>query len=214
MRGEVLCMSSEGPTITSEFRSDQPATPRDDAPARSGEVHAQRIAELFREDHDKVVHYLVARCGSWAEARDIAAQAFKQMLEVDDPSAIIHLKAYVYKVARNIATDRAKIGAIHRRLNKIAADEIPRTSPSPEPQLCEQERFLTLQRVIDQLPPRCRMALILRIWEELPYAEILSRFATMGVIVNERTLRRWVAYALEYCRGKMLHAEGIGGGDQ
>jgi RNA polymerase sigma factor (sigma-70 family) len=206
-------MSSDRPTTTSGFRSDQPGTARDDALARSGEAHAQRIAELFRQDHDKVVHYLVARCGSWAEARDIAAQAFKQMLEVDDPSAITHLKSYVYRVARNIATDRAKIGAIRRRLNKIASYEIPRTSPSPEPLLCEQERLQTLQRVVEQLPPRCRMALILRIWEELPYAEILSRFATMGVIVNERTLRRWVAYALEYCRGEMLQAEDIGGGD-
>jgi RNA polymerase sigma-70 factor (ECF subfamily) len=206
-------MSSDRPTTTSGFRTDQPGTVRDDAPTRLGEAHAQRIAELFRQDHDKVVHYLVARCGSWAEARDVAAQAFKQMLEVEHPGAITHLKAYVYKVARNIATDRAKIGAIRRRLNKIAAHEIPRTSPSPEPLLCEQERLQALHRVVDQLPPRCRTALILRIWEELPYAEILSRFATMGVIVNERTLRRWVAYALEYCRGNMLKAEEIGRGD-
>ena len=204
-------MSSDGPTTTSGFRSDQPGTAHDVAPTRSGEAYAQRIAELFRQDHDKVVHYLVARCGSWAEARDIAAQAFKQMLEVDDPSAITHLKAYVYKVARNIATDRAKVGAIRRRLNKIVAHEIPRTSPSPEPQICEQERLHALHRVVEQLPPRCRMALILRIWEELPYAEILNRFATMGVIVNERTLRRWVEYALVHCRGKMLRAEESGG---
>ena len=206
-------MSSDHPTTTNGFRSDRPGTAQDDAPARSSGAHAQRIAELFRQDHDKVVHYLVARCGSWAEARDIAAQAFKQMLEVDDPGAITHMKAYVYKVARNIATDRARIGSIRRRLNKIAAYGIPRTSPSPEPLLCEQEQLQILQRVVDQLPPRCRMALILRIWEELPYAEILSRFATMGVIVNERTLRRWVAYALAHCRGEMLQAEDLGGGD-
>ncbi len=204
-------MSSDHPT-PSGFRSDEPDAAPGDVPARSGEAYTQRIAELFRQDHDKVVHYLVARCGSWAEARDIAAQAFKQMLEVDNPGQITHLKAYVYQVARNIATDRAKIGAIRRRLNKMAAHEIPRTSPSPEPLLCEQERLQCVQRVVAQLPPRCRMALILRIWDELTYAEMLSRFASMGVIVNERTLRRWVAYSLEYCRGKMLRAEDLGEG--
>jgi RNA polymerase sigma-70 factor (ECF subfamily) len=200
-------MNSDHPSVASESRSDKPGP----APVRLDGGHAQRIADLFRQEHDKVVHYLVARCGSRAEARDIAAQAFKQMLEIDNPAAVTHLRAYVYKVARNIATDRAKIGAIRRRLNKVVAHELPRNSPSPEPLLCEQERLQTLRRVVDQLPPRCRAALILRIWEELPYAEILNRFATMGVIVNERTLRRWVEYALVHCRGKMLRAEESGG---
>jgi RNA polymerase sigma factor (sigma-70 family) len=196
-------MISDHPSAASDSRSDEPGT----VPVRLDEGHAQRIADLFRQEHDRVVHYLAARSGSRAEARDIAAQAFKQMLEIDNPGTITHLKAYVYKVARNIATDRAKIGVIRRRLNKVAAHELPRTSPSPEPLFCEQERLQTLRRAVDELPPRCRAALILRIWEELPYAEILNRFASMGVIVNERTLRRWVEYALVHCRGKMLLAE-------
>lgn len=196
-------MNSDHPSAASESRSGKPGTPA----VCLDESHAQRIAGLFRQEHDKIVHYLVARCRSTAEARDIAAQAFKQMLEIDNAGTITHLKAYVYKVARNIATDRAKIAAIRQRLNKVAAHELPRTSPSLEPVFCEQERLQTLRRVVDQLPPRCRAALILRIWEDLPYAEILNRFATMGVIVNERTLRRWVEHALVYCREKMLRAE-------
>jgi RNA polymerase sigma factor (sigma-70 family) len=201
-------MNPDHPSVSSQSQSDEPGT----AQACLDQSHAQRIADLFRQEHDKVVHYLVARCGSRAEACDIAAQAFKQMLEIDNPGVITHLKAYVYKVARNIATDRAKIGAIRQRLNEVAAHELPRTSPSPEPLFCEQERLQTLRRAVDELPPRCRAALILRIWEELPYAEILNRFAAKGVIVNERTLRRWVEYALVHCRGRMLRAEEREGG--
>src|SRR5271170_4231422 len=65
------------------------ATPRAD--------HTQRIAELFREEYPKLVHYMVARTGSWSEARDVAAQAFAQVLEMKTPDAINFLKAYVYR---------------------------------------------------------------------------------------------------------------------
>ena len=41
----------------------------------SSDAHTQRIAELFREEYPKLVHYMVARTGSWPEARDVAAQA-------------------------------------------------------------------------------------------------------------------------------------------
>lgn len=172
--------------------------------------YAQRIAELFRSDHDRVVHYLVARTGSWAEARDVAAQAFKQMLEVD-PATVTHLKAYVYTVARNIATNRAKLGAIRRRLNKIATSEFPHVTPSPEIGFADQQRLEVLRRAIAELSPRCRMALVLRVWDELPYADILGRFAAQGVIVNERTVRRWVEHAHEHCRQRIVEAEQSGG---
>lgn len=170
------------------------------------EAYAKRISELFKEEHDKVVHYLVARTKSWADARDIAAQAFKQLLEIE-PSTVSHLKAYVYKVARNIAIDRAKLTAIRQRLNHIASYDLARTSPSPEPALFEQQRMEALQKAIDGLPPRCRMAFVLRVWDELPHADILTRFAAMGVIINERTVRRWIAYSYDHCRRELLGAE-------
>jgi len=168
--------------------------------------HAQRVAQLFRDEHDKVVHYLVARTRSWPEARDIAAQAFKQMLELG-PESVIHPKAYLYRVARNIATDRAKLAAIRRRLNPRVSYGLPGSSPSPELALFEQQRMRILQRAIQALHPRCRMALVLRIWDGLSYAQILDRFAEVGLIVNERTVRRWIAHGLAQCRRQMPQSE-------
>ena len=171
------------------------------------DAHTQRIAELFRDEYPKLVHYMVARTGSWPEARDVAAQAFAQVLEMRAPDTVSFLKAYVYRVARNLATDRARAGAIRTRINKIVKHEFAGTTPSPEPQFAHEQRVKVLSDAIETLRPTRKMVLRLRMWDELPYAEIESRLAADGVSVNERTLLRWYADALKELRQAILAAE-------
>ncbi len=175
-------------------------------PAFNGS-HTQRVADLFRTEYPKLVHYMVSKTGSWPEARDVAAQAFAQVLEMRAPETISYLKAYVYRAARNLATDRARAGAIRTRLNRIVRHEIPTTTPSPEPQLMQQQRVKVLGTAIEALRPTRRMVLRWRMWDELPYAEIESRLAAEGICVNERTLLRWYAEALKDLRQAILAAE-------
>jgi RNA polymerase sigma-70 factor (ECF subfamily) len=176
----------------------------------SSDAQTQRIAALFREEYPKLVHYMVARTGSWPEARDVAAQAFAQVLEMRAPDTVTFLKAYVYRVARNLATDRARAGAIRTRINKIVKHEFASTSPSPEPQFAHEQRIKVLSDAIETLRPTRKMVLRLRVWDELPYTEIESRFAADGVSVNERTLLRWYADALKELRQAILAAEELG----
>lgn len=181
-------------------------TPAGTPPHPNGN-HTQRIAELFRDEYGKLVHYMVSKTGNWPEARDVAAQAFAQVLEARTPESISFLKAYVYRSARNLATDRARSGAIHTRINRVVRHEFASTSPSPEPQCMQQQRIKVLGEAIESLRPTRRMVLRWRMWDELPYAEIESRFAAQGVSVNERTLLRWYAEALKDLRGAILAAE-------
>ena len=176
----------------------------------SSDAQTQRIAALFREEYPKLVHYMVARTGSWPEARDVAAQAFAQVLEMRAPDTVTFLKAYVYRVARNLATDRARAGAIRTRLNKIVKHEFATTTPSPEPLFAHEQRIKVLSDAIETLRPTRKMVLRLRVWDELPYTEIESRFAADGVSVNERTLLRWYADALKELRQAILAAEELG----
>lgn len=170
-------------------------------------AHTQRIEELFRDEYPKLVHYMVSRTGSWPEARDVAAQAFAQVLESRAPDTISFLKAYVYRAARNLATDRARAGAIRTRINRIVKHEFASTTPSPEPLFMQQQRVKVLAAAIEKLRPTRKMILKLRMWDELPYAEIETRFAADGVVVNERTLLRWYAEALKELREAILAAE-------
>jgi RNA polymerase sigma factor (sigma-70 family) len=192
---------------------DPDAEPDESTAARSATqsplkgTHTQRVAELFRSEYPKLVHYMVSKTGSWPEARDVAAQAFAQVLESRSPETISFLKAYVYRAARNLATDRARSGAIRSRINRIVRHEFASTTPSPEPQFMQQQRVKVLSAAIETLRPTRRMVLRWRMWDELPYAEIENRFAAEGMAVNERTLLRWYAEALKDLREAILAAE-------
>ena len=193
----------------SEFESDQSRYRERVEGSGLSKAHADRISDLFREEYARLVHYMVARTGSWPEARDIAAQAFAQVLEVRDPETVSFLKAYVYRAARNLAIDRAKIGTNRQRLHEIMRHEFAGTTPSPEPLLIHEERLEILERAVQALRPTRRSVLMFRLWDDLSYAEIESRLAADGIVVNERTLNRWYADALKDVRHALLEAEEI-----
>jgi RNA polymerase sigma factor (sigma-70 family) len=200
-------MNLDPVALESDVTAEETAGPRA-VPGRA--AHTQRIEELFRDEYPKLVHYMVSRTGSWPEARDVAAQAFAQVLESRAPDTISFLKAYVYRAARNLATDRARAGAIRTRINRIVKHEFASTTPSPEPLFMQQQRVKVLAAAIEKLRPTRKMILKLRMWDELPYAEIETRFAADGVVVNERTLLRWYAEALKELREAILAAEDVG----
>jgi RNA polymerase sigma factor (sigma-70 family) len=202
-------MNLDPAAVESDSEPDDTPRPATTAPPSSASKlhHTQKIAELFRDEYGKLVHYMVSKTGSWPEARDVAAQAFAQVLEARTPESISFLKAYIYRAARNLATDRARSGAIRTRINRIVRHEFPSTTPSPEPQFMQQERIKVLGAAIESLRPTRKMVLRWRMWDELPYAEIETRFAAEGVSVNERTLLRWYAEALKDLRNAILAAE-------
>ena len=205
-------MSSDLVSSTFEQISDHTGCVDPNPAPRVPASHATRIEALFREEHPKLVHYLVARTGSWAEARDCAAQAFIQVLGMKDPETVNSLKAYLYTVAQNTATNRQKLAAIRRRIDGIARHEFASTSPSPEPLVFAEERLQVLQRAVESLRPLLRETVMYRFWDHLPIGEIVVRFAQRGVEVNKRTVERWLHDAVAECRRKIRAAEGNGDG--
>lgn len=171
-------------------------------------AHARQVEALFREEHSRIVGYLVAQTGSWAEARDVAAQTFAKMLEMRDLDGVNSPKAYLYTVAQNIVKDRKKLAAIRRRIDQSVLYELSTTSPSPEPLASAEERLHILSMTIEQLRPLWREVLTLRYWDHLEVAEIVARFAQKRINVNKRTVERWLHDAIAECRRRIRAAEG------
>jgi RNA polymerase sigma-70 factor (ECF subfamily) len=170
--------------------------------------HAARVRQCFKDNHAQLVRWLTLRLGTRAGAGEIADQAFARMLEATRPERIENLKAYVYRIATNLAAEKAETAAVHRRLQQVLICERYVSDPSPESLCLEQQQQEFLQKVVQSLPPRVRWALQLRFWEGLQYVDITQRFRARGVVVNLRTVQRWVAYGLERCRHEMERLEG------
>lgn len=195
-----LSMRTDPATSTSPFGSGQPGSTAA-GERRVDEAYAQRVASLFEEEYMKLVSHMAGRTRSWAEARDVAAQAFVHILELDDPRTVSFLKSYLYRTAHNIHKDRLKVAAIRERIDHIARYEPDEGRPSLETELNEQQRCEVLQRAIATLSPTRKFVVVLRLWDELTYGEIAARLAAeYDVVVDERTVHNWYESALEQLR--------------
>lgn len=190
-----------------ESGAGEPTDSQAPEPRRLNEVQGERIARLFEAEYTNVVSYIAARIGSWPEARDIVAEAFAEILRKPNPETVSFLRAYIYQAARNIASNRARLGAGRKRILGIARHEFTSTTPSPEPDLIKEQQLQILERVLDGMRPSRKMLLKLRMWDELSFSDILAKFAAEGVVVKERTLFRWYADALEELRTAIEAAE-------
>jgi RNA polymerase sigma factor (sigma-70 family) len=189
------------PVKTTQLSQISGATPS----GPSVERHEDRVAELFTKYYAKLVKSLAARTRSWEEARDIASQAFVEILS-QRPGTVNFLSAYLYRTAKNLAINRRTHEVMRNEKRSLVGYE-PETRFSAEYSWADEEHAAVLRQAVASLSPRIRMAFVLRIWDELSYDEIVRRFADSGVELTVRTAQRYVAAGFEASRRSILAAD-------
>ncbi len=166
------------------------------------EVDAASIARLFSEHNRALVGYLVSRLRSEQEAKEVAQEAYVRMLQLDKLGTASLLRAYLFRTAANIAVDR-----LRRRntLQRIEASDLFRELNSPDADAYNPERAALreeterqLQSCLQELPDKCREVFILHRLGGLGQQEVAAKLGC-----SERMVRRYVTYALVYCRLRM-----------
>jgi len=147
---------------------------------------------LLLQHNDALVNYICRWVHSRADATDIVQEAYVRFFRLGDPTAISHLRAFLFKIAKNVATDFIR----NRIVREAYADEQPlRASdgaPSPEQIWLAREELAALHRAIERLPPRTKMALMLVREEGLSYEELGQR---LGIMTH--SARRLIERAME-----------------
>jgi RNA polymerase sigma factor (sigma-70 family) len=181
------------------------AEPRDgvDVPANSA---ASAVSQLFRDHNRLLVGYLTSRLGSEQEAKELAQESYVRLLQLQDPGDPSLLRAYLFKTATNLAIDRLR----HRRVQH-QAEEQPQLfdsltaggveSNDPARQLVEREETARLLGYLQELPLKCQQVFSLHRLDGFTQNEVAMRVA-----VSERMVRRYVTYAMVYCR---LRLDGV-----
>lgn len=137
----------------------------------------EKVTQLYETLRMPVCRYLIAVLGSASEAEELAQEAFlKLYLQLErDSRSINDVRAWIFRVAHNLAVDRLKGGGRETRLDYKSWDEIccllPDAALNPEQKLLENERFARLHRAVAQLSPQQRQCLLLRA-EGFRYREI------------------------------------------
>ena len=150
---------------------------------------------LFRSHYAEIVRYLAARLGSRDDALELASEVFTEAwrrvpgLEWRGKP----VRAWLYRVAANMAADELKRRARLRPLDDVAVGD------SAE----ESGDRIAVARALAELPPDHQLVVHLRLVEGLPFEEVAR--------VMDRTVGACQMLMLRAARGlrAALAAEGI-----
>ena len=125
--------------------------------------------EVYRTTFQELVRFLHRKVWDAERARDLAQEVFVRALRHDPDQP----RAWVFKVAMNLARDEAR--TVLRRKRHLALlkseSETGAEVPTPEDELASLERWAQVRRALDAVSDRDREVLLL--WDAgLSYREI------------------------------------------
>lgn len=169
-----------------------------DSALRSNEERSRLITALFREHNRALVSFLTARLHSPQDAKDVAQEAYVRLLQLDTPGALSFLRAYLFKIAENLAIDRIRHHAVRVRAADTEAllfDDLDEAS-SPERKALAQEELSRISDRLMTLPVNCREAFVMHVLLDRPVREIAAEMR-----LTDRMVRYYVTRGLLACQG-------------
>jgi len=166
-----------------------------------GRQDVSALIASFRDNYRDLLRFLTRRTADAERAADLAQDTYLKLAALGPDSGGIHNpRAYVYRVAGNLAIDTLRRdGRIaNDRALLEAADVVPDPTPSQETSAIARQRLRLLEAALDELPPKPRLALLLNRVERRTFAEIARRLG-----VSESMVAKYIAQALR--RGAEPH---------
>ncbi len=153
----------------------------------------QAFGELVRRYERDVFNLAYRMLNERGEAEDAAQEAFMRAyvnLDRYDPER--PFKTWLLSITSNHCIDRLR----RRRLTWLSLEEplpphpaLTSDTPGPEEALLTSERNLLVQEMLADLSPEYRLAVILRYWYDLSYAEIAEMLGTTESAIKSRLFR-------------------------
>lgn len=156
------------------------------------------IKRLFEEHNRSLVTFLTARLRSEQEARDVAQEAYVRMLQLDNHGAVSFLRAYLFKVAANLAVDRLRERAVREASEAPASLESLVDERMPDRTAIAEQQLEAVRAAILDLPANVRRAFVWHVFGGQSTARIGAKLK-----LSDRMVRLYVAQGLAACRARM-----------
>ncbi len=151
--------------------------------------------------HCELLNFLARQVNDRDAAADLVQESYARVLAVQHSGqAVLDVRALLYHTARNLVIDhyrRAKVRH-HDHLDVIPEDQNPPTPQhlQPEEALASQQVIRAYVAAIKALPPRCREAFVLHVFDELSHAQIARHMGISVSMVEKHVVRGMVACKL------------------
>lgn len=160
------------------------------AEARAGSSEAW--GEIYRLHGAAIFRFCRRALPTREDAEDATTEIFlkvKDKLGQYDPTR--PFGAWLYKVAANHCWDLLRRRRIRQDLETGDLENLPLEHPDPGQleQLVTQHTSQQVRNALDKLPPRARMALVMRYYSEMSYDEIADAIGVRRPFVGVLLLR-------------------------
>jgi RNA polymerase sigma-70 factor (ECF subfamily) len=130
------------------------------------------------------------------DVEDTIQEAFEKVLIAEKTTEIQSPKAYLFRIARNIALNKKKRQQqfFEETMGSLDVSIVIDGTPPPFDQVYGQEKMHALQDALDKLPPQCRRVFLLQRVAGLSYKEIAKKLN-----ISPRTVEKHLQKALQRC---------------
>lgn len=163
------------------------------------------VAALFRQYNRALVAFLQCRLGSPSDAQEVAQECWLRMLALERPEQIDSPRAFLFRIASNLAVDRLRM---HKLREAPSGGELPEPAqelhlaPLPERHTAAFGQWRELQSALRELPGKTSRAFVLYAIEGRDFEAIAK---TMKL--SARMVRYHVTRALAHCRARVEERE-------
>ncbi|MDQ1918791.1 RNA polymerase sigma factor [Massilia pseudoviolaceinigra] len=155
----------------------------------------QPPAIVFERYHLELLNFLHRLLGDRHAAADLAQESFVRVLVLQQSGrAVANARALLYRTARNLVIDSHRRAGVrgHDGLDLVAEHAGPRHL-QPDEALASVQSVQAYVQAIEDLPPRCREAFILHVFDELTHRQIAERMGISASMVEKHIVRGMLA---------------------
>lgn len=171
-----------------------------DVAAAMAEKDRSSLLKLLVLHYEELTRYFSRRLGSPGSASEVVHDTYLRLEALGQVPDIANQRAYLYRVASNIALDRQRADSRRRKWQVSEEPAVEYASPAPlaDAALEHKQRLRLLAQAVQELPPRCREVFLMHKLDGLSHGEIASRLGISRSMVEKHIMR-----ALAHCRDRL-----------
>lgn len=162
--------------------------------------NATALTRLLLTERRSLLRLAQRIVGSVPAAEDVTQSLWFRVQRVEDDPPIVNKRAFLYRLATNLATDHVRAATRHGKL--FEGGDLPldvsANTPSAETRLVDRERLQRLEAALEELPLRCRQVFTLRRIDGVPADEVAQR---LGITLN--AVAKHVRIAVRHCHSRL-----------
>jgi len=168
-----------------------------------GAARTRYVTQVFERFRAPLTRYLKSLLARREDAEDVAQETYVRLLGAGGlEQSDVRVRAYMFKVATNLAYDRFRERRVRRHEPEAALESVADNAPSIERIVTMQQSIAIVKRALLELPARSREVFLLRVTTEMSYEDIAERIG-----VSKRTVEREMQHALAVCQRRLQEGE-------